>query len=360
MTDADDTEAYLERIVDREALAAYLEDELGPVERYEIHLLGEGHSNETLRVTWGETGLVVRRPPPGEVASSAHDVLREYRVVDALQESDVRVPPTVAACEDHDVIGSDFYVMEAVDGDVIRTTVPERFETPETRERVGTELVDRLVEIHAVDYEAVGLGEFGYPEGFTARQVETWTEQIAWAREVTDRERTVPALDRIGEWLAANVPGAYPHTLVHGDYKLDNVMFGPGTPPEIASVFDWELSTLGDPFTDLGWMLSFWWDGKDPAVPASTGDLYPGFMRGDDYPTRQELVDRYERRTGWTFDDELFYRVLAVYKLAALGEMFYRRHLEGNADDPLYPKMEAGVVHLAERAERLIDGDEPL
>jgi aminoglycoside phosphotransferase (APT) family kinase protein len=360
MTKDTESETYLERIVDKDALGDYLTEQLGPVDRYEVHHHGEGHSNETLLVTWGDTELVIRRPPPGEVASSAHDVLREYHVVDALQGTNVNVPPTVAECDDHSIIGSDFYVMEAVDGDVIRTTVPERFETPEYRRQIGTELVDRLAEIHQVDYEAAGLGDFGHPEGFAERQVERWTKQFEWASEVTAEDREVPQIEQVTEWLEDNVPESHPHTLVHGDYKLDNVMFGPGTPPELVAVFDWELSTLGDPLTDLGWMLSFWWDEKDPEKPASTGDLYPTFMKQEDYPTRRELVERYEERTGLTFEHQRFYRALAVYKLTALGEMFYRRYLEGNSDDPLYPKMEEGVLEMADRAVRIVDGDEPL
>ena len=360
MADEDDSGTYLERIVDEERLAEFLESELGPADAYDVRHLGEGHSNETLLVTWGESGLVIRRPPPGEVASSAHDVLREYRFITALQGTGVRVPPAVAACDDHSVLGCDFYVMEALSGDVIRTVVPERFERPAHREQIGRELVDNLIAVHGVDYEAVGLGDVGHPEGFTARQVERWTKQLAWAREVTAEERAVPGIDRVTEWLEDNVPDSYPHTLIHGDYKLDNVMFGPGTPPEVVSVFDWELATLGDPFTDLGWMLSFWWDESDPPAPGSTGDLYPTFMRDDDYMTRRELVDRYEAATGMTFADQRFYRVLAVYKLTALGEMFFRRYLEGNSDDPLYPKMEEGVIELAERAVRVMQGEEPL
>lgn len=360
MTEKSESEAYLRRIVDKDNLASFLEERLGDVDTYEIQHLGEGHSNETLLVTWGDTELVIRRPPPGEVASSAHDVLREYHVVNALQETSVCVPPTVASSDDHSVIGSDFYVMEAVEGDVIRTTVPDRFRTPAHRERIGRELVDRLAEVHEVDYEAAGLEDFGHPDGFTTRQVERWATQFEWASEVTADDRTVPQVTQIVEWLEANAPEKHAHTLVHGDYKLDNVMFGPSTPPEIASIFDWELSTLGDPLTDLGWMLSFWWDAKDPDKPASTGDLYPTFMSQEDFLTRRELVDRYEEQTGLTFENEQFYRVLAVFKLTALGEMFYRRYLEGNSDDPLYPKMEEGVLELADRAVRMIEGDEPL
>jgi aminoglycoside phosphotransferase (APT) family kinase protein len=250
--------------------------------------------------------------------------------------------------------------MERTEGDVIRTEEPERFKTPEHREAVGAELVDRLAEIHQVDHEAVGLAEFGYPEGFTQRQVKRWSEQLTWAFSVTAEEREVPVLYDVMEWLQENAPEDHPHTLVHGDYKLDNVMYAPGTPPEIASIFDWEMSTLGDPLTDLGWMLSYWWDAKDPAPPDATTSLNATFMNGEEYLTRQELVDRYEAATGFEFENERFYRTLAVYKLAGLGEMFFRRYLEGNSDDPLYPKMREGVPQLADRAMRIIEGEEPL
>jgi aminoglycoside phosphotransferase (APT) family kinase protein len=353
-------ETYLDRLIDADALAEYLTAELGEPETYEIQHHQEGHSNETMFVTWGERDLVIRRPPSGETADTAHDVLREYRVIDALQETEVRTPPTVLACEDHDVLGADFYVMERVDGDVLRDGEPPRFADPESRRQVGTELIESLAEIHTIDYDAVGLktDDFGYPDGFTQRQVDRWEKQIDWAAEVTAAEREVGELDTVTEWLQANVPSELPSTLVHGDFKLDNVLFGPGVPPKIAAVFDWELSTLGDPFTDLGWMLSFWWDDGDPAPPEI--DLYPTFTTREGYMTRQELIDRYESSTGFSFDNERFYRALAVYKMAALGEMFYRRLLEGNSDDPLYQLMENGVPQLAERAIRIIDGQEPL
>jgi aminoglycoside phosphotransferase (APT) family kinase protein len=175
---------------------------------------------------------------------------------------------------------------------------------------------------------------------------------------VTSAEREVQALDTVTEWLQANVPSESPSTLVHGDFKLDNVLFAPGVPPTVTAVFDWELSTLGNPFTDLGWMLSFWWDDGDPAPPEI--DLYPTFTTREGYMSRQELIDCYESSTGFSFENERFYRTLAVYKMAGLGEMFYRRLLEGNSDDPLYQLMEDGVPQLAERAIRIIEGEEPL
>ena len=349
---------YLDRLVDEEALSAHLAELLGPADRFEWSHHGAGHSNETLFVRWGNRDLVLRRPPAGETAERAHDVLREFRVLDALQGTDVPVPTTVAACEDDSVIGDPFFLMERVRGDVLRGSEPERFATLDARELVGTELIDTLAAIHGVEYERVGLGEFGHPEGFTERQVRRWSEQLTWAFRTTVEEREVPVLYDVMSWLTDNVPEEPPSTLVQGDYKLDNVMFAPGTPPELVAVFDWELSTLGDPRTDLGWLLSFWRDPGDPD-PALPG-LTPRFMEREGYPTRRELVDRYERHTGTSYEHDRFYRTLGVYKLAALGEMFYARHLSGDSADDLYPKMHDGVPALGERAMRIIEGEEPL
>ncbi|WP_435320633.1 phosphotransferase family protein [Haloarchaeobius sp. TZWSO28] len=358
MSDSHGGESYFERLVDEPALEAYLTRELGEATAFEVEHHQEGHSNETLFVTWGDRDLVIRRPPPGETAETAHDVLREYRVMAALQDTDVPVPTTVLACDDHDVLGADFYVMDRVEGHVLRSAEPDVFAAPAHRQTIGEELVDTLASIHSVDLAATGLDEFGRPTGYTQRQVDRWQKQLEWAFEVTAEERSVPTLRRVGEWLQEHVPADHPETLVHGDYKLDNVMFGPDTPPELVAVFDWEMSTLGDPLADFGWMLSYWRDAKDPepAVP----ELTATFMEHDDYPTREELVERYETQTGFDFEHDRFYRALAVYKLAGLGEMFFRRYLEGNSDDPMYPLMEDRVPALAARAERIIEGDEPL
>ncbi|MFB6070030.1 MAG: phosphotransferase family protein [Halanaeroarchaeum sp.] len=354
----DDSGEYFERLVDEEALTAYLADRLGPVDRVAVERHGEGHSNETLFVAWGARDLVLRRPPPGETAETAHDVLREYRVIDALQDTPVPVPPTVLACEDESIIGSEFYVMERVRGDVLRESEPERFADPEMRRRLGDALVEGLATIHSIDYEAVGLGDFGRPRGYTARQVERWQAQLSWAFERTADVREIPELDDLGTWLAENAPEEHPHALVHGDYKLDNVSFAPGTPPDIAAIFDWEMATLGDPRADLGWLLVYWPESRDPnGGGAHRG---PEFTTAPGYPSRRDLVEQWESATGWTFEQERFYRVLAIYKLAALGEMFFRRYLEGNADDPIYPEMEDRVPALADRGVRIRDGEEPL
>jgi len=355
---AGESEEYVDRLVDEDALADYLEGKLGSSSEYEIERFSGGHSNETLFLTWGNHDLVLRRPPPGETADSAHDVLREHRVMDAIQETNVRVPTTVLACEDHAVIGSNFYVMERKEGVVLRDEEPDHFADPESRRHVGKELVDRLAEIHGVDHEAVELEDFGRPKGYDERQVNRWHQQLEWAYEVTADERAIPALEDIHSWLEANIPDPHPHTLVHGDYKLDNVIFGSKDPPEIIGIVDWEMSTLGDPRFDLAWLLTYWRDADDPdpAIP----ELVPTFTDREGYPTKGELVERYEAAAGIEFEHGQFYRALAVYKLAGICEMFFRRHLEDNADNPLYPKMRKRVPAMADWAVRIIEGEEPI
>jgi aminoglycoside phosphotransferase (APT) family kinase protein len=348
----------VEDLVDREAVRGFLFDRLGPVDQFAIQRHDQGLSNETLFVTWGEREFVIRRPPPGETAETAHDVLREYEVLDALQNTAVPVPETVAATEDDSLIGCPFYVMTRLDGDVVRFSEPDRFDTPETRRAVSDQLVDTLAAIHSVDYEAAGLGEFGRPAGFAERQVERWREQFEWAFQETTAEREVPAIERVGEWLAASVPDSQAHALVHGDYKLDNVLFAPG-PPEIAGVLDWEMSTLGDPLCDLGWLLFFWLeDGADSSALMQT--MGPTFLGAEGYRSRADLVARYEQQTGITVENLTFYRVLAVYKMAALGEMFFARYLMGHSDSSFYAMMEEGVPVLADQAVAIIEGDRAL
>lgn len=352
------SEAYLERLVNESQFRKFLEEVLGPADEHAICHHPEGHSNETLFVEWGDRELVVRRPPPGETAEKAHDVLREHQIISALSDSVVPVPEPVFASDNPEVMGSEFYATERLRGDVIRGTEPERFATAAYRQAIGEELIETLVSIHSIDYEARDLDSIGRPNGFTERQVSRWRKQLEWAFERTDAVRSVPALMDVGDWLAANTPDSHGKALVHGDYKLDNVMFAPGTPPEITGVFDWELSTIGDPFTDVGWLLTFWHDSGDPEPPVP--ELMPTFMAREGYPSRAELVSQYEELRGVEIENARFYRVLAVFKLAALGEMFFRRHLEGNSDDMLYPKMEAAVPRLATRALRIIEGEHPL
>lgn len=347
---------YVSRLMDRARLQAYLESTLGEVETFEIERHQAGHSNETFYVVWGNEEYVLRRPPGGETAETAHDVAREYRVMDALADTEVPVPEMIALCEDHSVLGADFFIMERVEGDVIRLEELDRFARPEHRQRLGEELVDGLAAIHEVDYEAVGLGDFGRPEGFMERQVARWRQQLDWAVGKTGRGDQLPHREEIEAWLEANCPEETEHTLVHGDYKLDNAIVGPGTPVTIEAVLDWELSTLGDPLSDLGWMLLFWHDHADsePVVP----ELVPAFTAREGFPPRRALVSRYESRTGRTVVDEEvdFYLAFATYKLAAICEMFHARYLSGNSKNPMYPAMNERVPSLFAYAYAIAEG----
>lgn len=345
-----ENETYLERLVDKAALDEYLEQELGGAKSVTVQYYDEGHSNETLLIEWGDRELVMRRPPAGETAETAHDVLREYNIITSLEDTDVPVPTPVLACDDTSLIGGEFYLMERLKCDVIRGHEPDRFATPEHRRRIGETLIDILAEIHTIDCETVGLRDLGRPAEYTERQIERWRKQFGWAYETTKAERKVPYIEEIGEWLRTNVPESYEHTLVHGDFKLDNVMYAPGTPPEINAVLDWEMGTLGDPSVDIGWMLCFW--DTDPLIE----DLMPTFLDRPGYPTREELIDRYEQKSGFQFTNLRFYITLGLYMLIAVCEMFYTRYLNGNSNDALYPKMRSRVPEISQRAKAIIDG----
>jgi aminoglycoside phosphotransferase (APT) family kinase protein len=345
---------YVNQLVDKDALEQYLAGTLGETDRFDVTYHQQGHSNETLFVIWGDRELVLRRPPPGETAESAHDVLREYYIYSRLEETPIPVPKTVLACEDPSVLSCDFYVMERVNGEVIDAKEPDRFAEPKFRKAISEEFIDTLTEIHTLDYEAAGLGELGRSDGFTERQVEKWTKQLNWAQSKTSDVRVINEFDRVGAWLEDNVPETYKHTLVHGDFTLDNTMFAPGIPPEIVTVLDWEMGTLGDPFTDLGWIFTMWPDPEDSEI--ETPELLPlsTITNRRGYLTRREFIERYEEQTGFRFQNVKFYRVFGVYKLAAVGEMFFARHLEGQSTDQLYPHMEEEVPRLADRALQII------
>jgi aminoglycoside phosphotransferase (APT) family kinase protein len=280
--------------------------------------------------------------------------MREFRVLSALSGTNVRAPRPVLADEDGGVIGAPFYLMERVRGAVIRgeTTLPRAFVADESsRGGIGEELVDALAELHDVDWRAAGLEGFGRPEGYLERQIRRWSGQLELTEPLT---RHVPELHRVAEWLGENLPGPAPATIVHGDYKLDNVCFSPEAPARLLAIFDWEMSTLGDPLSDLGWMLSFWreeGEAIDADLEEPPATSLPGFAG------RDELIARYEERAKRPVGDLTFYLVLAVWKLAILLEGSYARHLAGVTDDPFFERMEHAVPALGRRALGLTRGD---
>jgi aminoglycoside phosphotransferase (APT) family kinase protein len=309
-----------------------------------IEPLGEGHSNVTYALRRGGADLVIRRPPRGPLPPSAHDVLREARVLRGL-EGRAPVPRVLAVCDDPSVIGAPFYVMERVDGEVVSETVPPVLDTEACRRRMGEELVDALVELHAADWRAAGLAGFGRPEGYLERQLKRFTG--LWER---NRTRDLPAVERVGRWLEANVPSSPPATIVHGDFRLGNVMYAPSVPVRLVAIFDWEMSTIGDPLADLGYLCTFWVDRDDP--PAGIFERQ-ALTRAPGWPTRAELVERYEKRSGRSMGHLRWYEALALWKIIVFMEGNYRRALAGSVDDPYLTSFGEAISGLAERAEAL-------
>jgi aminoglycoside phosphotransferase (APT) family kinase protein len=331
-----------------EPLAAFLDEHglgSGPLAAEPV---GDGHSNVTYLVRLGDAEVVVRRPPRPPLPPSAHDMLREARLLRALEPTDARVPRVLAVCEDEAVIGAPFYVMERLFGEVITTAVPAALDTPAERRRVGEELVDALVEVHAVDWRACGLEGFGRPTGYLERQVRRFGG--LWEHS---RTRDVPAVERIGAWLAENVPPSGPATIVHGDFRLGNTMYAPDAPARLVAVFDWEMATIGDPLADVGYLCATWVEPGDPDV----GRFHVGRVtRAEGFPTRADLLARYEARSGREVADLRWYTALALWKSVVFMEGNYRRAVEGRTDDPYLRSFGEGVLELAARAEAVAFG----
>lgn len=279
----------------------------------QIELIAAGMSNLTYVVTpeggTAADAVILRRPPTGAVLATAHDMEREHRVISALGPTKVPVPRTLHLCTDTSVLGAPFYLMERVVGLHVTTTIPAGYaDEPDQRRRIGEGLVDVLADLHAVDYAAVGLADFGRPEGFMARQVRRWTKQWDATR---DRDR--PGLDALAARLAETVPQTQRSSIVHGDYRLDNCLLDPETPGRIKAVLDWEMSTLGDPLADLGMLFVYWPQaGEDLPATQSAVTMLPGF------PTRSEVAERYAQRTGTDLADLNWYVGFAYFKFAAI------------------------------------------
>src|SRR4051794_16328864 len=328
-------------------LEAFLDDAgLGSGE-LEIEPVGDGHSNVTYAVRRGDVEFVLRRPPRPPLPPSAHDVLREARVIRAL-EGRARVPRVLAVCDDESVIGSPFYVMERVSGDVITTEVPGPLDNPEERRRIGEELIDALVEIHAVDWQAVGLEGFGKPSGYLERQIRRFTG--LWEHNKT---RDIPQVETVAEWLRSHLPEQETATVIHGDFRLGNTMFAAGAPARLVAVLDWEMATIGDPLADVGYLCQLWVDHDDP--PLGMFEL-GGVSRAEGFPVRAELIARYEERSGRSMRDVHWYRTLALWKAIVFMEGNYKRAVSGATDDPYLKGFGDGVVQLAERAEAMALG----
>jgi aminoglycoside phosphotransferase (APT) family kinase protein len=300
--------------------------------------IGEGHSNVTFELS---TGVVLRRPPRGPLPPSAHDVLREARLLSALEPTSVRAPRVLAVCADEAVIGSPFYVMEKVEGHVVTSQLPPELDNTAQRARIADELIDALVELHAVDWTAVGLEGFGKPSGYLERQLRRFTG--LWEH---NRTREIAEVEQVGEWLAANLPASPAATIVHGDYRLGNTILAPGAPAALVAILDWEMATIGDPLADVGYLMLHWIEADDPSGKFTLQNVtrLPGF------PSRAEMLARYEQLSGRSMQNLTWYVTLALWKAVVFMEGNYKRAVSGSTDDPYLKTFGEGVLELARRA----------
>jgi aminoglycoside phosphotransferase (APT) family kinase protein len=302
-----------------------------------------GHSNLTYLVHHSDRELVLRRPPFGSKVKSAHDMGREVAVLSKLAPVYDRAPRVIAYEPTGDVLGAPFYLMERRRGVILRKDVPD---DPALIARVCDLLVDALVDLHAVDYTAAGLGDFGKPAGYVGRQVSGWIERYTGSQ--TD---DIAAMTTAGAWLAANQPADGPPALIHNDFKFDNVIFD-GKLERITGVLDWEMATIGDPLMDLGTALSYWMQANDGAV---FQNVLFGVTTKPHMPARTQIALRYFERSGRRTDHLVFYYVFGLYKTAVILQQIYYRYAKGLTTDARFAPFIMVVRAIADLAQRSID-----
>ena len=309
--------------VDLERLLPWFRANVAPVSELSAELIGHGRSNLTYRVSGGGGHWVLRRPPLSHVQPTAHDMKREFRVISALKGTDVPVPEAIALCEDAEVNGAPFYVMEYVEGLVPTDSaeVARRFDEGQRR-RIGEELVDVLVRLHSIRPGDVGLEAFGRPQGYVERQVRRFTEQLGRAKT-----RELPELEELARRLAAAMPPEADAGIVHGDYRLDNAILSDDG--HIAAVLDWEMATLGDPLADLGILRMYWPDRDAEGISVPVGGSVVMTLPG--FPTWDEAAAMYAERSGRDLSNLDFFTVLGHFKLAVILENMHARYLAGTA-----------------------------
>jgi len=309
----------------------------------EFSLITGGHSNLTFTVTDADARRwVLRRPPLGQVLATAHDMAREHRIITALAGTDVPVAPVVGLCDDDAVNGAPFYVMEFVDGTVVRDLGDARRLTEQARRTAGRSLIEVLAAIHSVQPDDVGLGDLARHDGYIERQLKRWNGQFE-----ASRTRELPIMDEVHAALCAAVPEQGPAAIVHGDYRLDNCMLD--TDGNIMAVLDWELCTLGDPLADLGLLLVYW---AEPGEPGSLAVTPATGIEG--FPSRADLVEHYAAATGRDTSAIDFYVAFGYWKLACIVEGVYSRYAGGAMGDRAGQDFSAfgdTVVVLAEAAQ---------
>jgi len=309
-------------------LRAHFPDLAGPLT---VRQFPSGHSNLTYSVTLGEKEMVLRRPPFGSKVKTAHDMGREYQVLSKIHHA-YPAPKPLLYCTDESVLGAPFYVMERVHGVILRKELPDGLELPPpTARRLSESFIDNLAALHALDYAALGLAELGKPEGYLQRQVKGWIERYHGSKT-----HELPQVENISTWLKEKMPARSGATLIHNDYKYDNMVLDSEDITVVRAVLDWEMCTLGDPLTDLGTALAYWVQADDPTDvrPARWGPTsIPGSL------TRAQLLDRYQKRTRRDVSDIVFYYVFALFKTAVIIQQIYYRYYHGFTKDERFASM---------------------
>lgn len=329
-----------------ESLEAYLLANLpGAAGSLVIEQFPRGFSNLTYLLRLGVRELVLRRPPLGANVKTAHDMQREYRILRALVDVYTKVPRPLLYCDDPAVIGAPFYVMARVPGVILRTQPPRGLTLgPELMRAMSESLVDTLVELHAVDYAAAGLGDLGRPEGYVARQVSGWIGRYQNAR--TD---DLPDMETTAAWMVAHQPPDGGAALIHNDFKYDNLVLDPHDLTRVVAVLDWEMATVGDPLMDLGTTLAYWIEAGDaPELRMLGMTSYPGNL------TRREIIDRYAARSGRDVSDILFYYVFGLFKVGVIGQQIYYRYKRGFTQDPRFAALIDLIAACGRQAARAI------
>ena len=333
-----------------ERLEPYLREHIEElVEGLHIKQFPSGHSNLTYLLEDADgLGLVLRRPPFGAQVKSGHDMAREFRVLDALDGVWPRAPRPHLLCEDDSILGAPFYVMERVEGVILRGPDPGGVALDEgTMAALSEAFIDTFVEIHSIDLQAAGLEEFGRPQGYVTRQIEGWTRR--WHTSRTDE---IDEIDEVAAWLAEHLPPDQPGALIHNDFKYDNLVLDPEDLTQVRAVLDWEMATVGDPLMDLGSALAYWVEPEDSMILQKLQfgpTTKPGSL------TRAELVEAYAARSGADLGDMLFYYVYGLLKLAVIAQQIYYRYKHGHTQDERFAGLIFAVQALGQEAQRAID-----
>lgn len=334
--------------LDVSRLAAFLRDHIADCSgELTVLQFPHGHSNLTYLLRCGSQEWVLRRPPFGNQVKSAHDMGREFRVLSGLSRVFPPAPRPLVYCDDESALGSPFYVMERRRGLIVRRQWPTQLPSdPELLRAMCGSLIDTLADLHEINLAAAGLESFGKPEGYVRRQIEGWTKRYRDAET-----EQLPEMEAVANWLAAQMPAESGVSLIHNDFKFDNVAFDPTAPERVATVFDWEMATIGDPLMDLGTTLGYWVEASE-IEQLSASFVGPSWLPGA--LTRRELLDRYAARRGIETFDMRYYYVFGLFKIAVIVQQIYARFARGFTQDPRFASLDTCVCQLARQAAHAI------